>query len=168
MPTQTYTPIARQVLASATASVTFSSISASYTDIVAIVNMPASGAVTTAIRFNNDTATNYSTTLLVGSAGGASSYRESNKSYGITGGLVSGLGANSNFILQIQNYSNTTTFKTILSRSNSATLSEVGANAILYRSTSAISSILFIDYAGGTNTYPTGTTFTLYGIKAGS
>lgn len=162
----TYDRIEARTLGSASSSVTFTSIPATYTDIVAVVSMPASGAVTTAIRFNSDTGTNYSTTLLVGSGGGADSYRESNKSYGITGGLVSGLGANSNFILQIQNYSNTTTFKTAISRSNSVTNAEVGANVILYRSTSAISSISFIDYAGGSNTYPIGTTFTLYGIKA--
>ena len=160
----TYVALATQTLGTAASSVTFSSISQDYTDLVVVAAMPASGAVTTAIRFNSDTATNYSTTLLVGSAGGAASYRESNKSYGITGGLVSGLGANSNFILQIQNYSNTTTFKTILVRSNSATLSEVGANVILYRSTSAITSINFIDYNGGSNNYPVGTTFSLYGI----
>jgi hypothetical protein len=163
---KTYEPIATTTLGSASNSVTFSSISGSYTDIIAIVAMPASGANTTAIRFNGDTGTNYSTTLLVGSSGGAASYRESNKSYGVTGGLVSGMGANSNLIIQIQNYSNSTTNKTSLSRSNTAPNNEVGLNAILWRSTSAINSISFIDYAGGANTYPTGTTFTLYGIKA--
>lgn len=162
----TYTPIATTTLGSASASVTFSSISGSYTDLIVVASMPASGAVTTAIRFNSDTATNYSTTLLVGSTGGTASYRESNKSYGVTGGLVSGLGANSNFILHIQNYANASTFKTILARSNSATNSEVGANVILYRSTSPITSINFIDYNGGTNTYPVGSTFTLYGVKS--
>jgi hypothetical protein len=163
--TVTYEAIQSTTLVSAQSSVTLNSFSG-YTDLVAIVAMPASGAVTTAIRFNSDTGTNYSTTLMVGSGGGAASYRESNKSYGITGGLVSGLGADSNFILQIQNYANTTTFKTSLVRSNTATNSEVGANAILYRSTSAITSISFIDYAGGSNAYPIGTTFSLYGIKA--
>lgn len=163
--TATYDCIATTTLGSAQSTVTFSSISGSYTDIVAVVNMPASGANTTAIRFNGDTNTNYSTTLIVGSAGGAGSYRESNKSYGVTGGLVSGMGANSNLIVQIQNYSNSTTNKTALSRSNSAN-NEVGANVILWRSTSAINSISFIDYAGGSNTYPTGSTFTLYGIKS--
>jgi hypothetical protein len=162
----TYDRIATTTLGSASNSVTFSSISGSYTDIFAIVSMPASGVVTTAIRFNGDTGTNYSTTLLVGSGGGSGSYRESNKSYGVTGGLVSGLGANSNFIVQINNYSNTTTYKTSLTRSNSATNNEVGANVITWRSTSAITSISFIDYAGGANTYPTGSTFALYGIKA--
>jgi hypothetical protein len=127
--------------------------------------MPASGAITTAIRFNSDTGTNYSTTLLVGSAGGTGSYRESNKSYGVTGGFVSGLGANSNFIVQIMNYSNTTTYKTALSRSNSAA-NEVGANVILWRNTAAITSIQFIDQNGGSNAYPTGSTFTLYGIAS--
>ena len=160
----TYVALATQTLGTAASSVTFSSISQDYTDLVVVAAMPASGAVTTAIRLNGDTATNYSTTLMVGSGGGTGSYRESNKSYGVTGGLVSGLGANSNFILHIQNYANTSTFKTILVRSNSATNNEVGANVILYRSTSAITSINFIDYNGGSNNYPIGTTFSLYGI----
>ena len=163
---KTYEPIATTTLGSASNSVTFSSISSAYTDLIAVVAMPASGANTTAIRFNSDTGTNYSTTLLVGSSGGAASYRESNKSYGVTGGLASGMGANSNFILQIQNYSNSSAYKTSLCRSNTSTNNEVGANAILWRSTSAINSISFIDYAGGANTYPVGSTFTLYGIKA--
>lgn len=164
MPTKTYKPIATTTLGSATTSVTFSSLG-SYTDIVAVLAMPASGAVTTAIRFNGDTGTNYSTTLLVGSSGGSGSYRESNKSFGVTGGLVSGMGANSNIIVQIQNYSNSTIFKTALSRSNTTTNNEVGANAILWRNTAAITSISFIDYAGGSNAYPIGSTFTLYGIE---
>jgi hypothetical protein len=161
----TYTELRKTTVGTATSSVTLDLTGISgYTDLIVVATMPSSGAVTTAVRFNSDTATNYSTTLLVGSAGGAASYRESNKSYGITGGLVSGLGANSNFILHIQNYANTNTFKTILSRSNSATNNEVGANVILYRSTSAITSINFIDYNGGSNTYPVGSTFSLYGI----
>jgi hypothetical protein len=163
---KTYESIATTTLGSASNSVTLSSISSAYTDLIAIIAMPAAGANTTAIRFNGDTATNYSTTLLVGSSGGVNSYRESTKSYGVTGGLVSGMGANSNIIIHIQNYSNATTFKTALCRSNSAA-NEVGANVILWRKTpEAITSISFIDYAGGANTYPVGSTFTLYGIKS--
>jgi hypothetical protein len=167
MATNTYVALDTRTIGTATSSITFTGISQAYTDLIAVVSMPASGTVTTAVRFNGDTSTNYSTTLLVGSSGGAASYRESTKSYGITGGLVSGLGANSNFILQIQNYSNATTFKTSICRSNSATNSEVSANIILWRKTpEAITSISFIDYNGGTNTYPVGTTVSLYGILA--
>lgn len=168
MPTRTYTPIESRTLTSATSSVTFTSIPGTYTDIVAIVTMPSSGTVTTALRVNGDTGTNYSTTILAGISAGASSYRESNKSWGVTGGLVSGMGANSNIICHFMNYSNSTTYKTILARGNSGTNFDLEQNVILWRSTNAINSISFIDYNGGANTYPIGSTFTLYGIKAGS
>jgi hypothetical protein len=162
----TYDKIEARTLGTASNSVTFTSIPATYTDIVAIVAIPASGPVTTALRVNSDTGNNYSTTMLVGHSGGANSYRETNKSWGVTGGIVSGMGANSNLIVQFMNYSNSTTNKTIISRGNSATLNDVEANVILWRSTAAINSISFIDYNGGANNYPVGTTFTLYGIKA--
>lgn len=161
----TYVPIATQTLGSASNSVTFNSLG-NYTDIVAIIAIPSSGINTPCVRFNGDSGSNYSTTVLTGTTGsGAASYRESNKSYGILGGLVSGLGANSNIIAHFQNYGNSTTYKTVLTRANSAA-NEVDADVILWRSTAAITSISFIDYAGGANTYPVGTTFTLYGIKA--
>jgi hypothetical protein len=53
--------------------------------------------------------------------------------------------------------------KTTLARWNSATV-EVGAGVGLWRNTAAINSILFKGYA--TAKYKTGSTFTLYGIKA--
>jgi hypothetical protein len=61
------------------------------------------------------------------------------------------------------NYSNTTTYKTWLSRSGAsdrATEALVG----LWRSTSAITTIALSIDAGAT--YSTGSTFTLYGIAA--
>ena len=61
------------------------------------------------------------------------------------------------------NYSNTTTFKTILMRANNAAL---GVDAIvgLWRSTAAINEIKVFP-TGGAN-FETGSTFSLYGIKA--
>jgi hypothetical protein len=64
------------------------------------------------------------------------------------------------------NYSNATTFKTVLSRGNRAS-AETAADVNLYRSTSALTRI---DLAMGgsfpTNNFATGSTFTLYGIAA--
>jgi hypothetical protein len=162
----TYDKIEARTLGTASNSVTFTSIPATYTDIVAIVAIPASGPVTTALRVNGDTGNNYSTTILAGISAGANSYRESNKSWGVTGGLISGMGANTNIICNFMNYSNTTTNKTILARGNSVPNNDLEQNVILWRNTAAINSISFIDYNGGANTYPVGTTFTLYGIKA--
>jgi hypothetical protein len=65
-------------------------------------------------------------------------------------------------IMQLQNYSNATTFKTILVR-NSPAANAVSALVNLYRSTSAITSIKFYTTSGNLNT---GSTFTLYGIAA--
>ena len=59
----TYYPIATTTLSSATNSVSFSSISGSYTDIVIVFNGAAStSGVTCNVQFNSDTGTNYSTT----------------------------------------------------------------------------------------------------------
>jgi prophage DNA circulation protein len=58
-------------------------------------------------------------------------------------------------------YANTTTNKTILSRSNNVA-NLVQTTVSMWRSTAAITSILV--YANGT--YPIGATFKLYGIEA--
>jgi hypothetical protein len=68
-------------------------------------------------------------------------------------------------IMDIENYSNSTTYKTTLSRINNAGgTTGVGAeaNVGLWRSTAAITSITI---GGQTGNLSTGSTFTLYGIK---
>jgi hypothetical protein len=80
---------------------------------------------------------------------------------------IGGDGTNiySNAIINIQNYSNTTTYKTALLRSNLATGTYPGVDAFvgLWRSTSAITSITILP---ASNNLLSGSTFTLYGIKA--
>ena len=68
-------------------------------------------------------------------------------------------------VTHFMNYSNTTTYKTLLSRSGTLGGSYTGTTLIagLWRSTSAITSILV---GCTTNTFVAGSTFTLYGIKA--
>jgi len=170
----TYTPIATTTLGSNTANVTFSSISSAYTDLILVVT----GAMTTAnwvpaLRFNSDTGSNYSTTLLEGSGSSAISERLSNQSqihagysYGAWGTT---LGENT-CSWHIQNYSNSTTYKTVVGRNNvasGATSSYSGTVATvgLWRSTSAISTILVRDNSG-TALFSSGSTFTLYGVKS--
>jgi hypothetical protein len=70
-------------------------------------------------------------------------------------------------IVSINNYSSTTTFKTVLSRANNSDSNGyVGAHAQLWRSTSAINNISL--FASGTTLFNAGTTFDLYGIKSGA
>jgi hypothetical protein len=67
-------------------------------------------------------------------------------------------------ISNIQNYSNTTTYKTAINRSNAASQG-VEAMVTMWRSTSAINSIVISTDNGGA-ILDTGSTFTLYGVKS--
>lgn len=160
MPTQTYTPIATQTLTSATTSISFTSIPATYTDVVMVLAGIYTATNYVNVRVNNDNGSNYSFTYLRGDGTSATSGRNSNQSFGF-GVTESPENATFNF----QNYSNTTTNKTVLFRSG-RTNNDTRANVGLWRSTVAINRIdLHHDSANGFNT---GTVVTIYGIKAGS
>jgi hypothetical protein len=156
----TYEPIATTTLGSDQSSVTFSTISGSYTDLILIATTPnAQVGQNIKLELNSDTGTNYSLTTLVGSGSAASSDRESNTA--TPSALY--LGADSNGIMHFQNYSNTTTYKTVLIRTN-APSNNVITRVLLWRSTSAITSIKL--KRESTNDIKSGSTFTLYGIAA--
>jgi hypothetical protein len=164
----TYKKIATTTLGSAQASVTFSTISGSYTDLVLVANWGVSvNGDGTILRFNSDTGNNYSDTELYGTGSSAASQRRSNASFIDITRAIAGDGTNiyTNAIINIQNYSNTTTYKTALLRSNLATGTYAGVAALvgLWRSTSAITSITILP---ASNNLLSGSTFTLYGIKA--
>jgi hypothetical protein len=167
----TYTPIATTTLGSTQGTVTFSSIPSTYTDLVIIINAGFSNAASDnqfEVRFNGDSGTNYSVTSLLGNGSAASSNRQSNNTYAEMFQRISRVSLTSNIILNIQNYSNTTTFKTMLARVNapdSASNPGTAVNVNLWRSTAAINSVAMSNYAGG-NTFLAGSTFTLYGIAA--
>lgn len=155
----TYTPIATSS-PSGTSSVTFSSISSAYTDLIVIYNGIATAAVNINLTYNGDSGSNYSFTRLYGNGSSASSDRTSNTT--ALNPTVGGVNNQFAAIWQFMNYSNTTTYKTALFRSNDAS-AYVGAQVGLWRSTSAITSMTF---ALSGATYSAGTTFTLYGIAA--
>ena len=72
----TYVAIAEQTLGSAAASVTFSSISGAYTDLVLVsVAGTTTGAPNTFLQLNGDTSTNYSITAIIGDGTSATSGR---------------------------------------------------------------------------------------------
>jgi hypothetical protein len=164
----TYTPIATTTLGSSSSSITFNSFSG-YTDLVLVMNYgmtSGSGNNSACWRFNGDTSgsTLYSQTYLNGNGSAASSGRITSYSQHLAIAYTSNASViNANVILQIPNYSNTTTFKSVLVRGNQAG-DGVVTSACLYRSTSAITSITITpEY---TPIFCTGSTFTLYGIAA--
>ena len=172
MPTGiTYEPIATTTLSSAASEVTFSSISASYTDLVLVSNVKiTTSGFGLVMQFNSST-TAYSLTDLYGDGTTAGTGRASNASY-ITltynVGIPTAANTFGTVITNIMNYSNSTTFKTVLSRhSNGSTSNGPGTEAIigLWRDTSAIHTVT-VKQNSGSNNLDTGSTFTLYGIAA--
>ena len=161
MATNTYVALQTQTLGSTTASVTFSSIPQTYTDLVIVTNVKSPTTGNMFIQFNGDSNTNYSRTVLSGSGSAVVSARNSNiaKLYCDYNGYFN-TGFDNTKIIQIQNYSNTTTNKTCLIRSGAAA---TGVDAIvgMWRNTAAITSIL-VDSDGAN--FSSGSTFTLYGI----
>ena len=159
---QTYTPIATNTLSSNTATVTFSSIPATYTDLVLVANTKntTTGVNSLQMAFNSDTASNYSFTILYGNGTSATSARYSSQTVG-----VAGWDSTTNFtptIINIQNYANTTTFKTAISRSSDAG-GRVTAFVNLWRKTPE--AITTVSLTSQSSQFVTGSTFTLYGIK---
>jgi len=161
----TYDKIATQTLSSATATVTFSSISGTYTDLVLVIQTSvASGTVQNQIQFNGDTGNNYSATILTGNGSAVISTRNSSVSQillGFDDYNTTAIGQMT--IVNIQNYSNSSTYKTTIQRGSNANTG-VSASVGLWRNTATITSVL-VKNSGGVN-YAVGSTFTLYGIKA--
>jgi len=155
----TYEAIATQTLGSAAASVTFSSIPSTYTDLVLVSNYQlTTGDNFMTIRFNSDTGSNYSFTNFYGEGTAPASDRTTNA----TAGRIGFYGSNqSNSIVNIMNYSNTTTNKTALSRDNTNTYVVTRVN--LWRNTSAINSITILTSSPNLTA---GSTFSLYGIAS--
>jgi len=163
---KTYTPIATTTLTSAAASVTFSSISGAYTDLALVITPTIpTGAYDLLMRVGNstvDSGTNYSVTRLSGTGSAANSTRSTSASgmfctyYGYPTSTNPSITT-----INLMNYASTTTYKTMLIRSNNAS---AGTEAIvgLWRSTAAIN-IITISLDASTN-FSSGSTFTLYGI----
>jgi hypothetical protein len=165
--TGTYTLINSNTLGSAASSVTFSSIPGTYTDLILVAQL---GQTTTSaslgIQFNSDTTSNYSFTELYGTGTTAASARASSQPViYICYDTVPDATLNNNFICNIIDYSNSTTYKTVISRQNNPSSAYPGTSAVvgLWRSTAAITSVLVKPAAGN---LLSGSSFKLYGIEA--
>ena len=159
MPTPTEELIAKYTVSgSSTTTYTFSSIPNSYTDLILVGSIATvTGSDTVAFRVNGDTTTNYSRTYMYGDGTTAASGRVlSESSYPVAT-------LNTTFapvVLNFNNYSNTTTYKSILYRGG-FTYPAVAVG--LWRATpSAITSITA--FWGSTANFASGSTLALYGV----
>jgi hypothetical protein len=119
------------------------------------------------MRYNSDAGSNYSSTSMYGNGTNALSYRDTN-STGIQVGWYpypSGGSTQANAIINVMNYSNSTTYKSNLARANTSATQGVAARVGLWRNTNPITSITLYMSAGN---IAVGSTFTVYGIAAAS
>jgi hypothetical protein len=159
----TYEPIATTTLSSAASTITFSSISSAYTDLRFIAAIKCDASSSIRLQVNSDTGNNYSSTFLWGDGSAASSFRNTNSAY-LTGSYV----VSSTPLLWIFDFFSYagSTYKTVLqthSNDNNGS-GEVARVVGLWRNTAAINRIDFLNAGGGQ--FASGTTVTLYGIKA--
>lgn len=163
MPTPTYDLIDSQVLSTSASSVTFSSIPATYRDLVLVVSGTSSLARNVQVKINNDSGANYNYVVM---AGDGSSAQTDSGSGQTTGSLTSFAQMNATaeaiFISQFLDYSATDKHKTYLTRGNNSS-GAVSATAGRWASTAAITTLeLYVPSA----TFDAGNTFYLYGIAA--
>jgi hypothetical protein len=166
----TYTLIESQVLGSSAASVTFSAIPATYTDLVLRYSARNDGTTTIlGVQFNGDTATNYSTTILRGSGSAASSLSYNTtrtqlfEQDGIEPSTMTANTFNSGEIY-IPSYlaSQNKPMSTFTVTEDNSSTAYMSAIANLWRNTAAITSINLYSNSGN---LVSGSSFYLYGIK---
>jgi len=164
MATNTYVALDKKtVTGSAVASVEFTGISQSYTDLIIIANekLSTTADASVTLRFNGDTTSNYATTYVDGNGTTASGGVEINQTLMIVGYANQTINNN---IIHIMNYSNATTTKAVIARSGSGSSTVRATTSLWRKSPEAITSIVV-----GLNTatlFDVGSTFSLYGIKA--
>ena len=131
-----------------------------YRDLVLVVNTTASQTTTLFTQFNSDTGSNYNYVNMRGTGSATASGAASNEADSGLGQVSTSLNS---IVFSIMDYSATDKHKTYLSRADSpAHMTQ--ATAGRWASTSAITSVK-IYFTGGL-TFPSGSTFSLYGIES--
>lgn len=163
----TYTPIASQTANGSVSSLTFSSIPQGYTDLVLVfTGSVSSGSGDLGLRFNSDIGSAYSTTWLSSQAGGTSGRSTSATSITATEYSYLDNVRSTLTTINLLNYSNNTTYKSVLTRSGKTGYG-VETKVGLWRNTNAITSITAFTTGSNPN-FTSDSTFTLYGIQVGN
>lgn len=171
MATNTYVALDTRTVSADVASVDFTNISGAYTDLVVVASVR--GATHLYARVGNGTldTANYSVTGIYGrdvsGSGQSGAERYSNQAYLRMTPFTyvpSATSTSGTVVMNFQNYSNTTTRKSILVRSAGVGASNYGGtelSSLLWNSTSAINAISFYIQSGN---ILAGSTFTIYGV----
>ena len=160
----TYEPIATTTLGSAAATITFSSIASTWTDIrLLFTSAAASGTTYPVLVINDDNAgSSYSQTNLRADGATVSSNRSTNAGSGWDFGYNGVTTVPSLLTADFFSYAGSTNKTCLMTNSNDRNGSGYSDRYVgLWRSTSAITKIAIV----GSSNFAIGTTATLYGIK---
>ena len=156
----TYTPLATTTLPSDQNTITFNSISGSYTDLVLVMSFTYGSGTSAGIRFNNDSGTNYSWTYMFGSGSAPTSASIVSDSIGV--GYLNSTSHYGTVICNIMNYAGSK-YKGVLT-ANLDPQNRMQRDFGYWNSTAAITRLDIIGASSGV--FTAGSTFTLYGIAA--
>lgn len=167
----TYTLISSNVLTSSAASVTFSAIPSTYTDLVVRWSARSDRSAvsdTMKLRLNSDSATNYSWTYLLGNGSAASSGINSALDYISLGAADAATATTNTFAngeLYIPNYLASTKkpVSSINAQEDNNTAAQLWGLASLWQGTASITSVQLFPSIGPN--FVSGSSFYLYGIK---
>lgn len=160
----TYEPIATTTLGSATATITFSSIPATYTDLKIVFSYIGAGN-SIRLRFNNDSGTNYAMGLIQGNGTTAVGDRSTSQ-VAVFLPYYNTLGTNIPGLMNIDVFSyagSTNKTSLLMAYTDSNGSGGVEVDTFVWINTSAINRV---DLYANSGTMPAGTIATIYGIKA--
>jgi hypothetical protein len=175
MPTPTYRPLATVTLGATASSVTFSSIPATYRDLILVVTGRSTytpdGGESVSLRFNADSGSNYPYVRMGGT--GSSAFSDSGT---LARAFVASIRASESSntspgvaVIQIMDYSATDKHKSILGRGASTAGDGAVAHATRWANTAAITSVQVIpdrQIQGASSDWASGATFNLFGVIA--
>lgn len=164
---ETYEPIATQTLTVAAADIFFNSIPQTYTDLVLVVTGTSASTSSGGFRVNSNNSNIYFNSAYYANGTSIVGTRSTDTlgkfdiqgQLGTTGMYIA--------VVNFMNYSNSTTEKVVIVRSGngSGPTPATGIYVTNWINTNAITSINVLSQTG--INYAVGSTFTLYGIKAG-
>lgn len=166
----TYTNIATTTLASASNTVSFTSISNSYTDLLVVFDgfAATTSGESVACQFNSDNGSNYSYNQMSGTGTGVQSVINPTAQFPWLSGNYLGMDTSSshkrNFMLHIYNYADTSYYKSAVAQFSAPSGVSPGTciTGVQWRNTAAITSIQI--KISGTAQFAIGSIFTLFGI----
>ena len=166
IPVGLFESIASVTLTSATSTISFTSIPATYAHLqIRATMLNASNLYSIKLRFNGDTASNYSAHQLASTGATVISGAEPSVNIGLIGiGAISTSLYTSAMITDILDYANTNKYKTVrsISGGDGNGSGQTKFASVNWRSTSAVTSIFINADGSNFNQY---TSFALYGIK---